>query len=426
MRPGDDYLFYAVESTVLVSIATGWGLVLLLRRLRHSRPNLRIGRPLAVGVLLRALVVGILSATPSLAALRGPDEVTFTTAAMSLDAAPALGNQWVSAAIGDFHTVYFAALFRVLQGQDPSTLRVVQIALAATAVCLVAAAVHDLAGARAAQVFAWVAALEPAGIFFSGIIHKEAPMMLAEALVVFGGVRFWLRRDLPAVAIMVGGCVFALATRPYAGAVLGVAAALVVFHGTMRHTKRRRLRVTVVALALVGIVAAGATVSTAPGEGPFASLQRSQDANASDDSNLRLEPIDLSSPAKLALNGPRRMADLLSRPYPWQLGNRSQQLAAVGTLIAWALLLLAATGIVLDWRLAWRRIPPLLYAVVMVTVGYSLSVGNAGTGFRYRTHVVLLLAAVVAVLLGPRWAQRSAEKPSKPLGDHEPVPAIGQ
>ena len=41
---------------------------------------------------------------------------------------------------------------------------------------------------------------------------------------------------------------------------------------------------------------------------------------------------------------------------------------------------------------------PLLYPLGALTVAYALSVGNAGTGFRYRSHLVTLGLAIVVVL----------------------------
>jgi hypothetical protein len=39
-----------------------------------------------------------------------------------------------------------------------------------------------------------------------------------------------------------------------------------------------------------------------------------------------------------------------------------------------------------------------LYPILFLAVAYALSAGNAGTGFRYRTHLVLLSVAAVVVL----------------------------
>jgi hypothetical protein len=50
---------------------------------------------------------------------------------------------------------------------------------------------------------------------------------------------------------------------------------------------------------------------------------------------------------------------------------------------------------------------PILYPLFFLLIAYSLSVGNAGTGFRYRTHLVTLAVAAMAVLC--EHAKRASE-----------------
>jgi hypothetical protein len=61
--------------------------------------------------------------------------------------------------------------------------------------------------------------------------------------------------------------------------------------------------------------------------------------------------------------------------------------------------------LILFMRYAWAsrgavfgRAGPVLYPLFFLLVAYSLSVGNAGTGFRYRTHLVTLAVAAMAIL----------------------------
>jgi hypothetical protein len=61
--------------------------------------------------------------------------------------------------------------------------------------------------------------------------------------------------------------------------------------------------------------------------------------------------------------------------------------------------------LVLLIRYAWLsrgrifgRAGPLLYPLLFELIAYSLTVGNAGTGFRYRSHLVTLAIAALAVL----------------------------
>src|SRR2546425_819202 len=82
---------------------------------------------------------------------------------------------------------------------------------------VVAAAVYDVAGPRAALIAGWLIALEPTNIFFSSIIHREPLLLSAEGLISLGAVRMWTKRDLGALPPLVLGLALATATRPYVG-----------------------------------------------------------------------------------------------------------------------------------------------------------------------------------------------------------------
>ena len=44
---------------------------------------------------------------------------------------------------------------------------------------------------------------------------------------------------------------------------------------------------------------------------------------------------------------------------------------------------------------------PIIYPMIFLIIAYALSAGNAGTGFRYRTHIVVLtVAALIALRKG--------------------------
>ena len=108
--------------------------------------------------------------------------------------------------------------------------------------------------------------------------------------------------------------------------------------------------------------------------------------------------MNFSTRGQVIKNLPQRMFDIIFRPYPWQLQNTSQRLGAVGTVIA-------VVGFFALLGFAWRArgdvlrlIAPILYPFLFLLVAYSLSAGNAGTGFRYRSHLVLLGGAMLVIL----------------------------
>jgi hypothetical protein len=122
------------------------------------------------------------------------------------------------------------------------------------ALLLLATAVYELAGPRAATVTMWLLAFEPSGIFFSSILHKEPLVLLAGGLVAFGGAMVWKRAEPRWLLVITAGCLIAVATRPYAGWFLIAAGAAITLHAGFRAKdgaglKRSSLIAAVVLLA---------------------------------------------------------------------------------------------------------------------------------------------------------------------------------
>ena len=133
-------------------------------------------------------------------------------------------------------------------------------------------------------------------------------------------------------------------------------AVLVLLHASLRRLDRPlRALPLIYAVVIVGFVSGPVIIQASSTE----SLKRatgSQDANTDPDAtrgtagsnNLALERVDYSERGAVLTNLPKRMTDVVTRPYPWQLDNASQQLGAAGTLVA-------LSGLVLLIGAAWRR-----------------------------------------------------------------------
>lgn len=410
-----DRSIYLTECT-LIALAVGAYVVwLLLVLLRRSHPGLRIGRPVAIAFLLRILAAAALGSLPISAQLRGGDENTFLARAHDLVLHPFGGAASLDKLTGELHTWLFSVNLRIFHPDPPLLmLRVEMITFSVVGVALLAAAVYELAGARAASVAAWILAFEPANVFFSSLLHKEPLMYMAEGAVAYGGAVYWKRGKLWALAPIVLGCLVAIATRPYAGWFLGAAAVAVILHASV--TRQRGGRALAMACLMVILIAAFfPMVWSASSHKSLKSLQESQNANAADTrANLSLEHVDYSSRAKLITNLPQRVSDVILKPYPWQSQNTSQGLGILGTLVMLVAVGFLVVAVVRDGRGLMRRAAPLVYPAIFMLVAYALSAGNAGTAYRYRTHLVGILLCLVVVVWYGRRQEEVAEAPSEP------------
>ena len=386
-------------------LLVGFGLAGVISLLRRSRPELTIAGPVALGVGVRLAAIAGVGLSGLGATLRGGDEATFLRGAREVAASRLDSGLWLPSESHRLHEIVFALQIKVADFPE-AALRVTQVGIAMLGIVLIVVAIHDAAGPRAARLGALVLAFEPASIFFNGILHREPLLVLASGLVVLGGARIWARPDPRGVLLLALGCAIALGTRPYAGWFLITGGLLLILHASLRASDGKRRLPLAFAVALVAVASAPAVLSLTSQQSLEQNLQHSQEANtdpnaprgAAGSNNLSLERVDFSTRSDLVAHLPSRLRDVVLRPYPWQVANPSQQLGAVGTLVA-----LVALGLLLHYirRNRGKTIAlagPFLYPTLFLLIAYALSVGNAGTGFRYRTHLVILGLATLIVL----------------------------
>jgi hypothetical protein len=383
-------------------MAGGGVLAFTVRGLTRDRPGWTLGTPIAVAFALRLLAAVGLGQLSIAQDLRGGDELTFLARASDVATLPVGGPESLDKLTSELQTFIFSIHYRIFDLPPPELmLRVEMVIFATIGIALLSAAVYELAGARAALMAAWILALEPANIFFSSLLHKEPLMYMAEGMVAYGGAVLWKRGKATALIPMIAGCLIATATRPYVGWFLTGAACAVVLHASL--TRQRGFKsLALTCLCVAGIAAFIPVVLSKSSDDNLKNLQESQDFASQDSSNLSLERVDYSTREKLIINLPKRIKDVIFRPYLWQTQNTSQQLGAIGTLVVLACLALLAMAIARNRKQIMDVAGPLVYPAAFMLVAYAISAGNAGTAYRYRTHVVGLAVCLAIVLLAHR------------------------
>jgi hypothetical protein len=417
-----DFHLYNLLCDLLALLVGGYLVIFVVGRLKRTRPELAIGKALFAAFVLRFLGATGVSQFSISQELRGGDEVTFFARAKEIANTGLFSDASTNALTSKLHIFLISVDDRLLHPAPHMMERIEFISLAVLGLALMATAVYELAGPKAATIAAWILALEPVNVFFSGVVHKEPLMFLSEGLLAYGGARMWKRGDLNAVVPLVLGCLIAIATRPYVGWFFVAAAAAVSLHvSLLRRGGDRSL-----ALLAVGVMAFAIFVPIALSKSSHKELQnvqQSQDANASDSSaNLSLERVDYSTREKVILNLPKRIRDVVLKPYPWQVQNTSQQLGVLGTMVLFAGLILLIGAMFENGGDILRRAGPLVYPALFALIAYSLSAGNAGTAYRYRTHVVGLMFCVLVVLREQRVHERAKRAETSHGGRLQPVP----
>jgi hypothetical protein len=405
------------EGVAITILFTGVVLLMVSRRLGRTRPGFTIGRALLVALAIRLLAIVAINATGIGASLRGGDENTFLGYAQMLAAQPLGHGDWPHG-IYQLQVVVFALQLK-LGFISVTGIRVTQAGISLLAYVFMLAATYDLGGAKAARIAAWCLAVEPSSIFFNTEIHKEPLMELAAALVAFGGVWIWKRLDIRGILICSVGCLIGIETRSYAGWFLVCGCVLLIAHASLRNMARKGVAVTILYAVIIAGMVVGPTVLAATGGKNLKTLQSSQAQNSSgvdqggtagaNGSNLALESVDISSRGAVIKSLPTKISELLLQPYPWELHDSSQVFGALGTLVAYIVLLLLIRYAWVNRGDIFGRAGPLLYPMLFEMVAYAVTVGNAGTGFRYRSHLVTLSLCAMLVL---RAAAREHEEPT--------------
>ncbi|HEX7244593.1 MAG TPA: glycosyltransferase family 39 protein [Solirubrobacterales bacterium] len=426
MLPLTDHSIHSILVIGTMVGLAGGAVALLVGWLHRSRPGFELGPPALAAFALRVIAAALISLTSVASTLRGGDETTFLIHARNVVESSAGSAEWSHALLNELHVWVFAVQDYVFDSPELA-MRVGQVGIAVVGLVLLAAAVYELAGPKASVAAMWLLAIEPSSMFFSSLLHKEANMMLAIGLVALGGAKIWKRGDPRSLGLVVAGCLIAVATRHYAGWFLIAAGAAIVLHAGLRAENRAAIRsLSLVAMVvLFAAVAAPTVMRASTNESLEKNLQGSQEANATDNSNLKLEQVDFSTRGAVVKNLPRRSLDVLLRPFPWQLGNISQGLGLFGTAAAYtALFFLVRVGLRNRGQIM-ARAGPLVYLGFFLLVAYSLSAGNAGTAFRYRTQVVAVVICIVATLWRSAESSRAAS-PARRRGAGGRLPAPSQ
>src|SRR4051794_19535838 len=302
----DEQIYY-LGCELIAMLGGGYLVVLIVDRLGASRERFAIGVPIAVAFGLRILAAIGLDQTSVAQELRGGDEFTFLYDSIQVAGHGITSSASTDALTSEFHVFFFSLVRRVVAPTPTFMLRILVISLSVAGIAFLAAAVWELAGSRAATWAAWIVAVEPTHVFFSGILHKEPFMFLAEGLIAFGGARLWTRGRITSLIPLVLGCLLAIATRPYVGWFFVAAAAAVVLGASLRHRRANRS----FALFAAAVLLTAAFVPVAWNKSSHKRLrdvQQSQDANAANSAaNLSLERVDYSTRANVVLNLPKRM-----------------------------------------------------------------------------------------------------------------------
>src|SRR5215211_6543380 len=146
-----DQQIHDVLAGLLTFAVVAWALYFLLGWLRRSRHDLAIGTPVAVAVGVRVITAFGVSSSGVASSLRGGDETGFFLVSKYIAGTSFFSTAWRDALTEKLYEFVFAG--QILTLDSPQTvLRISQVGIAVMGLLLLATAVYDLAGPRAAVI----------------------------------------------------------------------------------------------------------------------------------------------------------------------------------------------------------------------------------------------------------------------------------
>lgn len=267
---------------------------------------------------------------------------------------------------------------------------------------------------NAAKFAAYIAALLPAFIIWTGQILKDGLMVFLIVVVMLMLLRLREKLDYFSIGILVLALLGILSLRFYIFYIMLVAV-IGSFAIAFSNSTKTILRNTVIlALITAGLSYFGVGEKAEYDLSTFADLERiqisRQDLAQSAESGFG-EDIDVSTTAGAIAAIPRGFMYLMFAPYPWHATNLRQAITMPDVLLWWAMIPFLVIGLGYSIRYRLRASFPILLFSLILTIAYTLFQGNVGTAYRQRTQIQVFLF----ILIGVGWQVYQERKENKRL-----------
>ena len=123
------------------------------------------------------------------------------------------------------------------------------------------------------------------------------------------------------------------------------------------------------------------------------------------------EDVDVSTTAGAISALPIGFSYLMFAPFPWQAANLRQAITIPEVLLWWAMMPLLISGLLYAIKYKLRSAFPILIFSLMLTIAYSIFLGNVGTAYRQRTQIQVFLF----ILIGVGWTVFKEKRENKQL-----------
>ncbi|HUR99738.1 MAG TPA: glycosyltransferase family 39 protein [Pyrinomonadaceae bacterium] len=252
---------------------------------------------------------------------------------------------------------------------------------------------------RVSRFSAIAIAFFPSFIIWSSQLMKDGLIIFLLVLAILMVMRLQEQFSWVTVIILIVSLLGILSLRFYIFYMVALAVTgsfLIGVSGTGQSIFRRTGLLVVIGLGLTYFGVINNASSDIENYGRLERVQRSRLGLQSAESGYG-EELDVSTTSGALTAIPVGFAYLMLAPFPWQMANVRQAITLPEVLLWWAMIPLMVAGIWYALRNRLRSAFPILFFSLMLTLSYSIFLGNVGTAYRQRTQIQVFLFIFIAV-----------------------------
>ncbi len=254
---------------------------------------------------------------------------------------------------------------------------------------------------RVARTCALLAAFFPSMVLWSSQGLKDGPIVFLLAISMIATLRLGNRFSLKyfvSLALALG-CLLTLRFYVFYIVVVAITTAFILGRRplTAQSFLRQFMIMIVIGLALTYFGVSRYATLQFQAYGNFDQLQRMRiDASQSAQSGFGGD-IDVSTPSGALSAIPLGFTYLLLAPFPWQMTSARSMITLPEMVVWWASLPMLALGLWFAIKHRLREVAPILIFTTLLTLCFSILMGNVGTAYRQRAQLLIFYFIFVAI-----------------------------
>jgi hypothetical protein len=298
--------------------------------------------------------------------------------------------------------LYMVAVIYKIVGRNMLAIQYVNSVLgAATAPLAYLISLEIFPNKRAARACALLTAFFPSLVLWTSQGLKDGPIIFLLTLSMLATLKLGNRFTFKYVTALALSLCGLITLRFYVFYIIVLSISVAFIMGRRRLTAQAFARQFIIVF-VVGLALAYFGVSRYAGQqfesyGNFKQLQLMRmDASQSAKSGFG-QDTDVSTPEGALGAIPQGLTYLILAPFPWQLTSVRQVITLPEMVVWWSSIPMLVLGLWFTIKHRLRQVTPILIFTTLLTLTYSILMGNVGTAYRQRAQLLIFYFIFVAI-----------------------------